>query len=88
MPVLTAILNNIGAGKQMLGAAANLVAFYVIGLPMAAAFCFSLGSVLFYVHFAFCFSLGSVLFYVHFAFCFSLGSVLFYIHSTLLHDIL
>lgn len=32
-----------GAGKQFIGAVANVVAFYAIGLPMAWVFCFSLG---------------------------------------------
>ncbi len=31
-----------GAGKQFIGAVANLIAFYVIGLPMAWFFCFTL----------------------------------------------
>ena len=29
-----------GSGKQMVGAAANIIAFYVIGLPLAYHFCF------------------------------------------------
>jgi hypothetical protein len=30
-----------GAGKQFIGAVANIVAFYAIGLPMAWFFCFN-----------------------------------------------
>jgi MatE len=36
--VISGILR--GAGKQMIGAAANIIAFYVIGLPLAYYFCF------------------------------------------------
>lgn len=32
-----------GAGKQFIGAVANVIAFYVIGLPMAWFLCFNCG---------------------------------------------
>ena len=36
--VISGILR--GSGKQMIGAVANIIAFYVIGLPLAYYFCF------------------------------------------------